>query len=121
MLSPRPPSVEAFRVQHPEPARPPAAAAPARAPAAAPPRAPAAAPPRPPAVQPPRLPALPAAHSAAPAYKPPTMMPFFNQPIVPAQPGLFGRLTRWLMMIALSSILGAALGAAIWYQFLRQP
>ncbi len=47
-------------------------------------------------------------------------MPFFDTPIGPAQPGFFTQLMRWLLMITLSAIVGAVLGFAIWYQYLRQ-
>jgi len=102
---PRPPSADAFRVQLPEP----------------PPR------PAPPVMAPPRLaPSHPPTPKSSrdsgttPVYKPPTMMPFFDQPIVPHQPGLMSRLLRWVMMILISSVIGAAMGVGIWYQFFRR-
>jgi hypothetical protein len=47
------------------------------------------------------------------------MMPFFDQPIGLARPPLLTRVMRWLFMIAVSAVTGAALGAAIWFKFLR--
>jgi serine/threonine protein kinase len=59
--------------------------------------------------------------TTAPAYKPPTMIPFFDQPIVPPEPSLFSRLARWFFLVLVSSAIGAGLGVAIWYHFFRLP
>ena len=57
---------------------------------------------------------------AAPLYKPPTMMPFFDQPIVQEKPDVATRSLRWTLLMTIAGIIGAGLGAALWFQFLRQ-
>ncbi len=80
----------------------------------------------PPPVEPPKMPVrsnVPLGKGETippPAYKPPTMMPFFDQPIVASKPGFFTTLLRWLVMIAISTAVGATLGVGIWYQFFRR-
>jgi serine/threonine protein kinase len=110
--SPRPPSVEAFRIQLPA-AAPVAPSIPLPGPGNRP------QPPRLPPVAPPVLTSPVGFPKGTPTYQPPTTMPFFDTPIGPAQPGLFTKLMRWLFMITVSSITGAALGVAIWHLFLR--
>ena len=55
-----------------------------------------------------------------PAYKPPELMPFFNAPpTAPRKPAAAFQLFRWIVMMTVSSLIGAGLGTAIWYLFLR--
>ncbi len=64
---------------------------------------------------------LPLAPSATPSYQPPTVIPFFDQPIAPPQPNMFMRFMRWVMMLVIATAIGAGLGFGIWYQFMRHP
>jgi serine/threonine protein kinase len=97
----------------------PAAPAPLTAPQVSPPAPPTMAPP-PIVPQPTRLSSTPSGKStAAPTYKPPTTIPFFDQPIMPPPPSLFARLARWMFLILVSSAIGAGLGVVIWYHFFR--
>ncbi len=97
----RPPSVDSFRV--PLSAHGPAVTL---APAAP--------------VVPSRLPAS-ATPSGPPAYQPPTVIPFFEQAAPTTEPNPFIRFMRWLLMLAIASAIGAALGYAIWFNYLRPP
>lgn len=54
-----------------------------------------------------------------PAYKPPTMVPYFDRPIVTPSPRFGSVLARWVVIVGVSLLLGAGLGLAIWFQYLR--
>jgi hypothetical protein len=56
----------------------------------------------------------------APAYKPPTRVPYFDQPIGQQNPKFLPTLGRWLLIVVVSSLIGAALGAGIFFQFLHR-
>lgn len=58
--------------------------------------------------------------SQPPVYRPPTRMPFFDQPVVMGRPTVLARILRWILMFVISSMIGVTLGMAIWSQFLRQ-
>jgi hypothetical protein len=47
-------------------------------------------------------------------------MPFFDQPAMPPPQPPVARALRWVLMLLISTVLGALLGVAIWYQFLRR-
>jgi hypothetical protein len=49
-----------------------------------------------------------------PAYKPPTMVPYFDQPIASPNPKFGSILLRWILILGVSLSLGAALAVAIW-------
>jgi hypothetical protein len=55
-----------------------------------------------------------------PIYRAPKLMPFFDQPGMPPQQSALARLLRWLLMMMISTVIGAMLGVAIWYQFMRR-
>lgn len=55
-----------------------------------------------------------------PVYRPPGLMPFFSAPRLPSRkPSAVTQFFRWLFLMALSSMIGAGLGTALWYFFLR--
>jgi hypothetical protein len=62
---------------------------------------------------------LPSTPSGPPTYQPPTVIPFFEQAVETPPPGLFQRLVRWVFMLLVATAIGAALGYAIWFNYLR--
>ncbi|HEV3146448.1 MAG TPA: protein kinase [Gemmataceae bacterium] len=55
----------------------------------------------------------------SPIYRPPNLMPFFNQPVPPSRrgPSLLSWIFRWLLMTVLSISIGVALGALVFNKF----
>jgi hypothetical protein len=47
-------------------------------------------------------------------------MPFFDMPVAPPQQSGLARMLRWILMMLISTVLGALVGVAIWHQFLRK-